>query len=89
MIALGAYAAAQDLGLAIGADLSVVGFDDVYAAMAYPPMTAVSHMLEQIARRAVSRLIDRIDPRFEGEQGGAETIEAELVVRVSTGPPPL
>jgi LacI family transcriptional regulator len=88
VIALGAYAAAQDLDLGIGIDLSVVGFDDVYAAMAYPPMTAVSHMLEQIARRAVSRLIDQIDGQHDGPQAGPEAVEAELVIRRSTGPPP-
>ena len=46
-MAFGAYAAVTELGWCIPRDLSVVGFDDVGALLAYPPMTVVSHMLRE------------------------------------------
>jgi DNA-binding LacI/PurR family transcriptional regulator len=85
--ALGAYAAASELGLQIPGDVSIIGFDDIYACVAWPPMTVVSHMLYQIGQRAAQVACDLAE-------GGAEPasqrilVPAELVVRQSTGPSP-
>ena len=88
MYALGAYAAARDLGLTIPRDLSVVGIDDIaFAELASPPLTTVRQPLEALLTVAVPRLIARIEGR-DGSVPLHQTVAADLVVRGSTGPPP-
>jgi DNA-binding LacI/PurR family transcriptional regulator len=89
-MAFGVYAAAAELGLCIPRDLSVVGFDDIHACMAYPAMTVVSHQLRQIGRRAAQLALEMVDnkERWHELRGHRELIPARLVVRESTGPAP-
>ncbi|MFW5870144.1 MAG: LacI family DNA-binding transcriptional regulator [Candidatus Sumerlaeota bacterium] len=81
-IALGLYAAAAQLGKSIPEDLSVVGFDDIFASIAWPPMTVVSHMLPELGKVAVEMAVARIENAGESER--LRHIGAELVVRAST-----
>jgi len=87
MYALGAYAGAHDLGLAVPGALSVVGFDDIFLApIASPPLTTVRQPLREMLRAAVPLLIRRV----EGDAAGPaahRSVPAELVVRASTAPP--
>jgi LacI family transcriptional regulator len=80
--ALGVLAAAAELGLAVPADLSVVGFDNVpESVMAEPPLTTVDQSIQLMGRRAVELLL--------GLLGGADvvqriTLPTRLVQRHST-----
>jgi LacI family transcriptional regulator len=77
-MALGVIAGVARLGLAVPADLSVVGFDDVpMAAMVAPPLTTISLPTEQAGSSAVELL----------QAGAATTTElfGALVIRESTG----
>jgi LacI family transcriptional regulator len=78
---------ADRLGVRVPQDLSVVGFDDVVmAGLARINLTTVRQPQPQLASRALHLLAARIS----GELRGAprrETLEVELVVRGSTGPP--
>ncbi len=89
-IALGAYAALSELGLRVPQDVSVVGFDDLFAPMAWPPMTVVSHMLERIGQAAAEVAIQMADEGPDADRDGdlCRRIPAELVIRKSTGPAP-
>ncbi len=89
-IAFGAYAALGGLGMRIPRDVSVVGFDDIYACVAWPPMTVVSHMLEAIGRRAAELAVRIVEAQGEPavRPGHRECIPAQLVIRQSTGPAP-
>jgi LacI family transcriptional regulator len=89
-MAFGVYAAAVKLGLRIPDDLSVVGFDDIHASMAYPAMTVVSHRLQQIGRRAAALALEMVGDRkrWRSLRGHREHIPARLVIRQSTGPAP-
>ena len=81
ILALGALDAASRAGLAVPADLSVVGFDNVApAALSDPPLTTVEHDLfgqGQAAARLALRMI-------AGESVRAPRMAPRLVVRGST-----
>jgi LacI family transcriptional regulator len=84
-IATGAMIEAKARGVSIPRDLSVVGFDDVdLSAHLDPPLTTirvpVQAMGEAIARYVV-RLLET------GTAGMPAALDADLVVRASTGPP--
>jgi DNA-binding LacI/PurR family transcriptional regulator len=90
--ALSVYAACHSLGLRVPDDISVIGFDDIYAQAAWPAMTVVSHMLEALGRRAAELAVSMVeeDGGSDGQKIGAgycEAIPAQLVVRASTAPP--
>ncbi len=82
-MALGVLAAAHRLGLAVPAELSVVGFDDSQAAtLVFPPLTTVRQPIEDMARMAVDLLVA---PPADGAVN--RVLMHELVVRDSTAAP--
>jgi LacI family xylobiose transport system transcriptional regulator len=86
--AVGVYHAAHQLGLRIPDDLSVIGFDDLPSVRwAIPPLTTIRQPLTEMAAAATSMLLRLA----HGEQLPQSRVElaTELVVRESTGPPPL
>jgi DNA-binding LacI/PurR family transcriptional regulator len=83
--AFGVLQALRDLGLRAPEDLSVIGFDDVIAAWAAPPLTTVKQPLAAMAAAAFRML------RASGSDAAqAHHVElaTTLVIRESTGPPP-
>jgi LacI family transcriptional regulator len=88
LIALAACAALREKGLSVPEDVSVVGFDDVFAVVCRPPLTCVSHMLTRMADRAVSLLfeMDADERAWMTLRSHREEVEPELVVRASTAP---
>lgn len=85
--AIGALRAAQALGLRVPHDLSILGFDDIHAAVVTdPPLTTIRQPLEEMGETAARLLIDLI----RGLEPAEPHIRfpATLVVRGSTGPPP-
>jgi LacI family transcriptional regulator len=103
LMALGAMSAAQNLGLIIGQDLSVGGFDDIpLAEHAHPPLTTVRQPIYEIGQRVTRMLVQLIqgqlapetrqDTRRSREAGetAAETqviLTPQLIIRDSSGPP--
>lgn len=84
--AAGVYVAAQQRGLRIPDDLSVVGFDDVpMAQWLFPALTTVRQPIAELAALAVRIVLADTDP-VELTQGRIE-LPTTLVVRDSTGPP--
>ncbi|WP_406386218.1 LacI family DNA-binding transcriptional regulator [Streptomyces sp. NBC_01618] len=80
MIAVGVFAALQELGLRPGQDVGVVGFDGrPEAAWLRPPLTTISQPLDEIARAAISLLTDE-------RAGWTHTVRGTLVIRGSTVP---
>lgn len=82
--AMGVYAACARLGLRVPVDLSVVGFDDVHAAAAMPPLTTLSLGLYRVGERAVERLVRMVEGKPDDPD--AHHVPARLVVRDSTAP---
>jgi DNA-binding LacI/PurR family transcriptional regulator len=87
LMALGAVRAARQRGLAVPADMSVVGFDDSpLIVFTDPPLTTLRQPVEAMGQAAVNALLEEI--------GGTPAPHAEfvflpeLVVRGSTGAAP-
>ncbi len=86
VLAQGAMAEAHALGLAVPADLSVTGFDDLALVASAPPgLTSVRIPAAEIGQRTARYLLARL----AGVAAPDRTeLPVELVVRGSTGPPP-
>ncbi|GGM83004.1 substrate-binding domain-containing protein [Dactylosporangium sucinum] len=81
-LAFGAYQAAQEAGLRIPEDLSVVAFDDSdLASWLRPALTSVALPHFELGRRAVELLLDPTRPM------GRHLVEMPLRSRASVGPP--
>jgi LacI family transcriptional regulator len=84
--ALGTLEAARREGLRVPEELSVVGFDDTYAAItSAPALTTVRQPIVEMGRVAVRTLLDLASGRrsdFHHMQ-----LSTQLVVRESTAPP--
>lgn len=78
--------AIQEQGLAVPADVSVIGFDDAEeSAHASPPLTSVRIEWRQMAELATQMLIEILQRRNISRVYVA--LEPKLIVRASTAPP--
>jgi LacI family transcriptional regulator len=88
-IALGAYAAAQERGLAIGRALAITGWDDIpLARHLSPPLTTVRQPMRELGARGARALERRITERMNGDRPGPpveEVLGTRLVLRASCG----
>ncbi|MEO0574893.1 MAG: LacI family DNA-binding transcriptional regulator [Pseudomonadota bacterium] len=86
-MAAGVLKAAHEMGLSIPADLSIAGFDDMpMAQQIWPALTTVRQPLDEMARRAAEMLIRGL--RGEDITDIPRIVDADIVVRASTGPAP-
>ncbi|HLR27493.1 MAG TPA: LacI family DNA-binding transcriptional regulator [Ruania sp.] len=87
IVALGAIRAAQQRGLAVPGDISVIGYDDSpLMAFTNPPLTTIRQRVDAMSSAAVSTLLAEIDGT-----GAAHTemlFSPELIVRNSTAAAP-
>ncbi len=87
LTALGAIRAAQEAGLEVGRDISVIGFDDIpLAEHTHPPLTTLRQPIYQIGKTVCRMLLQVI--RGEPVPDGHVILSPELVIRQSTGPAP-
>lgn len=85
--AIGAMRAFLDAGLRVPEDVSVVGFDDIQSsAFLNPSLTTVRQPLRQMGQLAAQNLLERLATGQPPQSW--LTVEPELIVRSSTGPPP-
>jgi DNA-binding LacI/PurR family transcriptional regulator len=78
------YATAAELGLRIGRDLAVTGFDgSIPADLLHPTLTSVSIPVEDIAVRVVARALRQVSGASDGAPG--EVVDASLRLGDSTG----
>lgn len=88
MTALGVCRGLRDLGLAVGTQVSVVGFDDIVLADLYdPPLTTIRQPIAQMAKLSVAAAASRAGGVVE-EVGRSVLLRPELIIRASTAPPP-
>jgi DNA-binding LacI/PurR family transcriptional regulator len=84
-LALEAMKAAQEAGLTVPRDISVVGFDDpISARYVHPPLTTVHQPLEEMGYRAMCMLVEWL--RTHEEPQHRDVLPATLQVRASTAP---
>ena len=72
-------------GLRVPADISIVGFDDLYISKYLnPPLTTVRQPMREMGRMAMETLLQI----FAGAESGHDIkVPGELIVRQSTAPP--
>lgn len=88
LLAMGVMRAAADLNLQIPRDLSLVGFDDIFADnFLVPRLTTVTKDAIGMGRTAVELLIQRIAEPNRPRQ--VIEIKSRLILRESTGPAPV
>lgn len=86
--AFAAYRAAREMGLTVGRDISITGFDDMRSAgKSSPPLTTVRQPVSQLGQLAVELLLKRL--KGEPLPHMSVRLETELIVRQSTGRVPL
>lgn len=84
--AIGACRAFVEAGLRIPDDVSVIGFDDIISAAFHNPgLTTVRQPLREMGLTAGKILLEQIER--PGTAAPSRTIEPDLVVRGTTGPP--
>jgi len=86
MTAMGAMRAIRSRGLRVSHDVSVTGFDDVFfAAYLAPALTTVRQPMRRMGQMAMENLFKLMS----GQESAARArVEAELIVRGSTGRAP-
>jgi len=85
MTALGVLRALHARRLRVPADISVVGFDDLFiASYTDPPLTTVRQPKRRMGFLAMESLLQLMSGQNPSQ---AITVAAELVVRESSGPP--
>ena len=78
---------ADRVGLRVPADLSIVGFDDVpMAGLARIALTTVAQPRDELARRGIETIIERIEGRLKGRPT-TTLVGVKLVERHSTSAP--
>ncbi len=86
LMALGAARAASEMGLRVGKDLSLIGFDDIaLASEVSPSLTTIAQPMDELGNAAVkllAQLINGVSP-----SSPHVLFEAKLVVRQSTSAP--
>ncbi len=87
--AIGAVLALRAAGLRIPADISVLGFDDIFAAATHnPPLTTIRQPLRAMGQAAAATLLGLIRGSLAHPHPAALTVHPELVLRDSTAPAP-
>lgn len=80
------YAAAENLGISIPGDLSVIGFNNLdFSQMLQPTLTTMELDSELMGRQVAKLVIQRLDNR--NQDLAVVKVEAKLVERGSVGPP--
>ena len=86
ILAFGALAEAHAMGLAVPGTVSITGFDDLdLASHAIPPLTTMRVPSAEMGRLAAQHLLACIGGRVVTH---GVPLDAELIVRASSGPPP-
>lgn len=87
--ALEVYTAAEELGLAVPEQLSIVGFADLdFAATMHPPLTTVRQRPREIGEKAAELVLQRLDGGAAEADFEVARIPADFVPRDSTAAAP-
>jgi DNA-binding LacI/PurR family transcriptional regulator len=84
-IAKGVLKAACDRNIAVPAQLSVIGFDNLHAMNSDPPLTTIDQPLMKIGEEAARLLLRRLHEEEVPQE--ATLFAPTLIVRASTAPP--
>lgn len=87
VLAVGALRAANEIGLRVPQDISIIGFDDIaLASFVVPQLTTVAQPIYSIGETAARILLRHMVDT--GQPAEAVEFDTQLIVRASTAPPP-
>lgn len=87
MTAIGAMGALRDLGIQVGRDVAIVGYNDISIAADLPtPLTSVRSPLQEMGREAAALLLRQLGREHVGspQPVGAKMLFPQLIVRESS-----
>lgn len=85
--AIGAMRAVKDAGLKIPDDMAIVGFDNLkYASILEVPLTTVAQPFEEIGRKSIEVLLDKVHDKNKPVR--QIVLKPELIIRKSCGGKP-
>jgi len=85
-LTVGAFLESRSIGIEVPEEMSIVGYDDIEIMSELPvPLTTVRVLSDEVGRRAARLLVAKLEGRELDEK---LEIEAEIVVRRSSGPAP-
>lgn len=85
-IAVGVLKAANEAGLKIPGDISLIGYDNIREAeFLSPPLTTIFPPVEELVDSGIGMLIERIGSR-SSSPASAVWLRPELIIRASMGP---
>jgi DNA-binding LacI/PurR family transcriptional regulator len=83
--AIGAIRALEEDGLRVPEDVSVIGFDDIYAAAFHnPALTTIRQPLFEMGRLAAKTVLEELAGERNGHSAKVLSVEPTLIVRHST-----
>ena len=83
--AIGAIRALEEMGLRVPADVSVLGFDDIYAAAFHnPALSTIRQPLFEMGSLAARTLLNKLADGGNGTGAQTLSVEPTLIVRHST-----
>lgn len=83
--AIGAIRAFEESGLRVPTDVSVLGFDDIYAAAFHnPALTTIRQPLFEMGRLAAKTLLGMLNSDSNEKSPPVLTVEPSLIIREST-----
>jgi LacI family transcriptional regulator len=83
LMAIGALQALREAGVAVPAEMAIIGFDDISAAaLVHPALTTIAQFPHPLGKRAAAMLIERMTGAVAG-QGRAMEMPFELIRRES------
>lgn len=83
--AIGAIRALDEMGLRVPHDVSVLGFDDIYAAAFHnPALTTIRQPLFEMGKIAAEVMLRRLSEGYSAEIPATVSVEPTIVVRQST-----
>jgi DNA-binding LacI/PurR family transcriptional regulator len=82
-----------EAGMRVPQDISIVGYDGIeLGAYVTPALTTVAYPWSEVARYAIRLLLELIESRTKGDASNAPCRQVlfpyELIIRMSSGPPP-
>lgn len=83
--ALGIQHSLKDMGLSIPADVSIAGFDDLYAEMGVPTITTMRMPVVDAGEIAAKQLFRRIKQEEGASEGETVMLNYSIIIRESTG----
>ncbi|KXK18958.1 MAG: putative LacI family transcriptional regulator [Chloroflexi bacterium OLB15] len=88
LVAIGVKNSAEQLGLEIGSDLSIIGFDDSpFSQYLNPPLTTINQPVKQIAQIIIRILEEQLIKSGQPRDFVHELVAPKLIIRSSCGTP--